>query len=501
MNQLQQDEIFQLRKTLTDNFPFKPYDIQVNFAFSLYQALNQHKKLSILESPTGTGKTLSIISGSFQWLLENQFNYKKIQENVMKEENQKENQDLDLEGIPDWLMNAEDFQERNYKICVQKFQDQIVLKKQKFQLFMQNLQDNLQKKGWNKQMIIDQKKREQEKNGNNNHSLQEKEEQILKQYEIDLIQNKQGKNQFDKQNMKNNNKSEFGIQNKNRNQHLNQFQQIQQQEDIFNELERFQIIYASKTHSQISQFVNEIKKTKFGQKFRVITLSSRNQLCLDKQGKEFLREKQDFYQKSQQDFQNKNENENKIHDIEEMKQSAENCEICPYYLSKQAVKYADIICLPYVSLIDEKTRAGFGLNLKNKILIMDEAHNLLDASNQILSNELSFRQVSQVIQELQFYLNKYKSRLKSQNQMYIKQLLSLGQNIFNFMKTQFEQNKKEQSQNQGYKKISNLKFLSEIKIDNFDVFQLQKFIQESRLSHKVIDEAYSLVLTGGYLKL
>lgn len=72
--------------------PYKPYDIQIAFMRHLYTAI-RNKKIAILESPTGTvrslscmfmnlawnrdvtscrlqGKTLSIICGAFQWLAE-----------------------------------------------------------------------------------------------------------------------------------------------------------------------------------------------------------------------------------------------------------------------------------------------------------------------------------------------------------------------------------------------------------------------------------------------
>ena len=50
---------------LAKNFPFTPYEIQIEFAEKLYEIIGT-KKLGILESPTGTGKSLSIIVGSFQ---------------------------------------------------------------------------------------------------------------------------------------------------------------------------------------------------------------------------------------------------------------------------------------------------------------------------------------------------------------------------------------------------------------------------------------------------
>lgn len=47
--------------------PFRPYDIQLQFMRDLYQIL-EDGKVGIFESPTGTGKSLSLICGSLTWL-------------------------------------------------------------------------------------------------------------------------------------------------------------------------------------------------------------------------------------------------------------------------------------------------------------------------------------------------------------------------------------------------------------------------------------------------
>lgn len=43
----------------------------------------------------------------------------------------------------------------------------------------------------------------------------------------------------------------------------------------------FQIFFCSRTHSQLSQVVNELKKTVYGDSIRVIQLASRQQLCIN----------------------------------------------------------------------------------------------------------------------------------------------------------------------------------------------------------------------------
>lgn len=47
--------------------PYQPYDIQRDFMLALYRCL-EDGKIGIFESPTGTGKSLSLICGSLTWL-------------------------------------------------------------------------------------------------------------------------------------------------------------------------------------------------------------------------------------------------------------------------------------------------------------------------------------------------------------------------------------------------------------------------------------------------
>ena len=48
-------------------FPFKPYKCQNDYMKSLITAL-QNGENALLESPTGTGKTLSLLCGALAWL-------------------------------------------------------------------------------------------------------------------------------------------------------------------------------------------------------------------------------------------------------------------------------------------------------------------------------------------------------------------------------------------------------------------------------------------------
>lgn len=51
-------------------FPFEPYGIQDQFMRALYTVI-ENRKIGIFESPTGTGKTLSLMCSALKWLSDN----------------------------------------------------------------------------------------------------------------------------------------------------------------------------------------------------------------------------------------------------------------------------------------------------------------------------------------------------------------------------------------------------------------------------------------------
>ncbi|KAL3632993.1 Regulator of telomere elongation helicase 1 [Castilleja foliolosa] len=150
------------------------------------------------------------------------------------------------------------------------------------------------------------------------------------------------------------------------------------------------IIYTSRTHSQIRQVVQELKRSYYRPK--MVVLGSREQLCIHEQvsllrGKAQTNACHALCKKRTKrycahfsrvtEFVKKNPGigDDPI-DIEDLVNIGKSSGPCPYYLSREIHKDVDILFAPYNYLIDRGNRRSLKIEWSNSILIFDEAHNL-----------------------------------------------------------------------------------------------------------------------------
>ncbi|XP_012926274.1 regulator of telomere elongation helicase 1 isoform X5 [Heterocephalus glaber] len=147
------------------------------------------------------------------------------------------------------------------------------------------------------------------------------------------------------------------------------------------------IIYASRTHSQLTQVINELRNTAY--RPRVCVLGSREQLCIHPEVKKQESNHMQIHlcrkkvaSRSCHFYNNVEEKSleqelvTPILDIEDLVKNGSKHKVCPYYLSRNLKQQADIIFMPYNYLLDAKSRKAHNIDLKGTVVIFDEAHNV-----------------------------------------------------------------------------------------------------------------------------
>ena len=77
-------------------------------------------------------------------------------------------------------------------------------------------------------------------------------------------------------------------------------------------------------------------------------------------------------------------------DVENLIPMGREQQACPYYSSRSALADAQLIVVPYATLLHRSTREASGLKLKNSVVIIDEAHNLLETISSIHNVQVSY---------------------------------------------------------------------------------------------------------------
>ncbi|XP_030569109.1 regulator of telomere elongation helicase 1 homolog [Drosophila novamexicana] len=173
------------------------------------------------------------------------------------------------------------------------------------------------------------------------------------------------------------------------------------------------VIYASRTHSQLSQAMRELKRTAYAS-MRSVVLGSRDQLCIHpdvmrEQGnsnkvnmcKLKVHAKTCSFQlrveskKDHPDFRGPS-----IMDIEDLVKVGQRLKMCPYFASKELVNGADITFMPYNYLLDPKARKANKIELSNTIVILDEAHNIEKICEESASVQIRSSDVAMAIEDI-----------------------------------------------------------------------------------------------------
>nr|QZX63218.1 DEAD/H-box helicase 11 [Halisarca dujardinii] len=292
-----------------------------------------------------------------------------------------------------------------------------------------------------------------------------------------------------------------------------------------------QIFYCSRTHSQLSQFVQEVRKSPYGNGTQVVSLASRQNMCINDQVRrlgsnqaindrclELRRQKNKGtasssfgapakkrktsktsgcpYYKMEALEMFRDLTLSKVRDIEQLVSLGRELKACSYYGSRRAVPLAELVVVPYNTLLHSKTRKAVGIKLKGSVVIIDEAHNLLDTICNIHSVEISGAQVAKAYSQLTQYRDRYRDRLKAKNLLYISQILQVLKAFLTALKRPLP----ERCDTLEFKKLFKLNdFLFHLGIDHLNMFKILKYCEGSMISRKLngfVDKYFDSVSIG-----
>ncbi|KAM7255626.1 hypothetical protein ACFE04_008524 [Oxalis oulophora] len=481
-------------------FPYKPYSIQIDFMNALYDYLDKGG-VSILESPTGTGKTLSIICSALQWLLDQ----REKQKFVAIDNSLGGGNDDDDDDEPDWM--------REFVVKVDKTEPKkrISIKTKKEKKKNKPVLGVCNKGGMNTLC--------QDSTISNDGIDQndDDDEFLLEDYETEDEEGvilSAGKTK----------RKANGVSIPSSSDEESELDGSDEEEE-----KRLKVYFCSRTHSQLSQFIKELRKTAFTKEILAVCLGSRKIFCINE---EVLRlgsstrinerclelqknkKKNDVSKiknlgtekrvrqtkassccpmlrkhKLQREFKEEMSQQDAL-DIEDLVALGKSMGTCPYYGSRSMLPKADLVVLPYQSLLSKSSREALGLDLKNNIVIIDEAHNLADSLIRMYDAKITLLQLQHVHSHIQKYFARFRSLLGPGNRRYIQTLMVLTRAFLQSLQNEEGCATALKIAENGAKSASDFSmaindFLFSLNIDNINLIKLVQYIKQSNIIHKV----------------
>ncbi|KAG3204437.1 ATP-dependent DNA helicase [Phytophthora cactorum] len=470
------------------SFPYKPYSIQLDLMRQIWATL-ENGHCGIFESPTGTGKSISLICGALTWLTKHTDEYGLQQSGVKIESIATETDKSKKRAEPSWL---DDFEQKSADREL-KYRQQIA---KEALSGIEKLRLEPEATTTKRKMRIaynhNERKRVHHSGGSKaNKQDGEEDEHLVDPYDSDRVGRRNSDSDDESGTASSGRfgeeKPDFGV---------------------------AKIIYCSRTHSQISQFVREIRKTVFADHIRVVSLGSRKNLCTNskvtklssdlrmtdkcldmmqssktKNGKKVA--KCPFYEKELLSHY-RNYALAHVQDIEDLQTLGEEMSICSYYGTRESIPLAQIVTVPYSMLLSKDTRETLGIALEDNIVIFDEAHNIIDAINNTYKVEITSKQLVVARRTLWSYFSKYEKRFKGKNAFYIKQLLSILESLTKFLRQLSKSAGKVATSGEdddggtGAQMMAINDFLFSARIDHFNMFKILEYLGESGLAKKLM---------------
>ncbi|KAH7904949.1 DNA repair helicase [Hygrophoropsis aurantiaca] len=500
-------------------FPYDPpYPIQSELMQHIYSSIEQ-RQVTIVESPTGTGKTLSLLCSSLTWLLDERERARKG----------KLIQQSPTTG-PDWVVaQAVERRRRELDAEDQEYEEKLA-KARKTEAQLRKLaRTRVTKKP--RTIGLD--------------SLEDQPDDNI--YLPD-------KEQDDEDRDDNFSPAVRALMAKMSNGSKPDSPQV-------DEPTCTKIYYASRTHSQLTQVLPELFKLKFqhyqqtsvgisnivetpsGTKavkrmlededvencedrriWRAVSLGSRKQLCINDDIKS---RPGDLDEKCRQLMEGKTEKRCQYlppmgeelrmidfrdqilaspKDIEDLANAGRNAQTCPYYGSRKAIPQAEVgrdgspftslhaglirtqlVTLPYNLLLQKTAREALGIDLTGQIVIIDEAHNLIPTMLSLSSVRLTFGILSISLLQVSAYFKKFRTRLSSTHALHLNRLIQFMSALQKFIadwKIARTTSKNMNATTEVFKVPDMIQQLGR-KVEGINLLEIEGYLRRSKIARKI----------------
>ncbi|KAI8255112.1 ATP-dependent DNA helicase [Colletotrichum sp. SAR11_239] len=466
------------------NHPYTPYNVQTDFMKTAYGVLQAgNGQVGILESPTGTGKSLSLICASLTWL-RNQ----RIEEH---EASLKVNMD-DFRDEPDWIVEqmlrrkreelARNWEDREKRLEQIRLKEKVLeirsAKRRRFDEGPSKSKARNDADADDEWLLDEADESGAADDGDAMSGLSKETKDILSRFGLGSLKAEQEED-----------KVEDGV----------------------------KIYYTSRTHSQLTQFIHELRRPAFPSSMppsvkpndsedaqpdkepvKHLPLSSRQKLCINpsvaKLGtisaindrcSELQKPKAKdkcLYTLHEDNIKQTHQFRDTAHatlpDIEDLYHLGKKLEVCPYYASRAAIAGAEIITLPYPLLLQKNARDALGIKLEGNVVIVDEAHNIMDAVANVYASEIKLTELRRARQMLGVYVKRFGKKLKGENRVMVGQVGRVIEGLTEWMSGALTLKTPHG--------IVDSKVLLRCKgVDQINLFRLIQYIQESKLAYKI----------------
>ncbi|ETS60057.1 hypothetical protein PaG_06051 [Moesziomyces aphidis] len=470
------------------SFPYpQAYSIQLDLMRQVFSTI-EDGKVGLFESPTGTGKSLSLICAAFTWLRQNA---KRGTHGLSARSSDHE---------PDWVVqHAQDRKRKAHESHELELKERIATARAR--------QSSLKRRRLDESIPETRSHADRE---------QDSDDDLL----IDQDEGEKGARALRMATYTRTALADSSVQQDNLSPAVRALMQQYEQthhraQDDDEEPETLpRVVYASRTHSQLSQFVAELKKTSFGEvdvlnptdlPVRTIALGSRKQMCINesvqhiarRKGTEAMNERCLELMKAKkgkcaalpsfdlagraQILEFRDAAMAQVGDIEDLVQLGRDTKTCPYFAARTSAKQAELVTLPYNLLLQKDARQALGISLEGCVVLIDEAHNLIDTILGTHSVAIDSRQIAQATRQIDAYLDRFALRLKGSSEANLRKVRKLLAGMSTF----FSQHAAKKGEAEVVMSAAELVRGLAGSLDQINLVTLETWLKETQIARKI----------------